>query len=885
MTSLNGDVFVMRNGRSTSQVSIYNYPEHLNPFYEDEQHKRLRFWKINKSNGSGSRRNSFSLSGLKDVWAFKSFRLKKKSSTLGINKTSESPPALRRDLYSSENGNDLSLPDYKTRYSTPAGSIDNFQRNAGYRSSLQNVAHAKNNTGSQLDFNRNNQYRSTIQVMGTKSKTNYNNNNTSLRTTPVPQPRRYVYGGSVTPQPLRNSNIGSGVVGLSNGSSQISMASTNPFDTDDDEEENNEDVSLAGDRQMITSTPIKQQRMHRKKRRAPAPPAVGVHKAAPSPDSSLNGSLHPQPLPELRIEECMDIANLTAAIEDFVKTTNDDEPISPSSRDKQAVQEVVSTSTTSTSQNGDVRSIHNSTPQSPSLKAEETKDVSVIETKQKSDNSAPPEKEELSETDNSEMKISAPLNSNNTPEVGHLECIHVHMGNQSAAAAAVAADRVEPSQMSSFRGSQTRSPTQQQPITTKTSFTLTTPPAERRDSTKKTKITLQNTETLKFPETEDLRITEDVTTPKAIKSPTTTTKPAVSAKPHVAEIHKPSRGIASARTDEHKEIVVKEIRQPPTSPVPPVRHSTIVKQREGAVVKTTETESESTRVQQINNSQVLSNVAVPTTSSLSLTITESHEDLLEKDEATSHISSDNKVASATTTPAHRTQSPTELREEALESLYRPKPSSSYLEWKQSSLAPLEKNVPPEKRKSVKDIIESINRSQRLLHASAHKDIPNDGTSPNTGAGSANGTPLPQRRLSGQSTNEMHSTDANSANGTPLPKRKFSGQSTIEKQATIVQSRTKLNGNATTTESRQEEDTPTTSAAASASGAAEDGSENVNGGQDSEQDPQKLNNNEIFKKCTVKKEVQYDYREQSPTTSNLDWNPVPKPKRNKNLSEQ
>lgn len=58
-------------------------------------------------------------------------------------------------------------------------------------------------------------------------------------------------------------------------SSQISMASTNPFETDDDDDENNEDISLAGDRLMITSTPNKQ-RIHRKKRRAPAPPTVGV---------------------------------------------------------------------------------------------------------------------------------------------------------------------------------------------------------------------------------------------------------------------------------------------------------------------------------------------------------------------------------------------------------------------------------------------------------------------------------------------------------------------------------------------------------------------------------------------------------------------------------
>lgn len=54
------------SGRSSSQRSVYDYPEHLNPFYEDENHKRLRFWKIgsNKSNRS----NSFSIDGLKGLW-------------------------------------------------------------------------------------------------------------------------------------------------------------------------------------------------------------------------------------------------------------------------------------------------------------------------------------------------------------------------------------------------------------------------------------------------------------------------------------------------------------------------------------------------------------------------------------------------------------------------------------------------------------------------------------------------------------------------------------------------------------------------------------------------------------------------------------------------
>lgn len=53
-------------GRSSSQVSIYDYPEHLNPFYEDEQHKRLRFWKIPSIKSEG-RRGSLTLSNIKNL--------------------------------------------------------------------------------------------------------------------------------------------------------------------------------------------------------------------------------------------------------------------------------------------------------------------------------------------------------------------------------------------------------------------------------------------------------------------------------------------------------------------------------------------------------------------------------------------------------------------------------------------------------------------------------------------------------------------------------------------------------------------------------------------------------------------------------------------------
>jgi hypothetical protein len=51
-----------------SQIhSVYNYPEHLNPFYEDDNLKRLRFWKINKPSEPGSRRGSFNFGSLRNL--------------------------------------------------------------------------------------------------------------------------------------------------------------------------------------------------------------------------------------------------------------------------------------------------------------------------------------------------------------------------------------------------------------------------------------------------------------------------------------------------------------------------------------------------------------------------------------------------------------------------------------------------------------------------------------------------------------------------------------------------------------------------------------------------------------------------------------------------
>lgn len=67
--------------------------------------------------------------------AFKSFKLKKKSSTLGINKTSESPPELRRVYPLTDTYNTV---DSRSRHTYDIGLGNNFHR-TGYRSSLQNV--------------------------------------------------------------------------------------------------------------------------------------------------------------------------------------------------------------------------------------------------------------------------------------------------------------------------------------------------------------------------------------------------------------------------------------------------------------------------------------------------------------------------------------------------------------------------------------------------------------------------------------------------------------------------------------------------------------------------------------------------------------------------
>lgn len=185
--------------------------------------------------------------------AFKSFRLKKKSSTLGIYKTSESPPPLRRDQCpltgDDRDGASWNSFDHRLRQSHNITSsslhLENgqFERNATYRSSLQHLPASSGSSqqvrrrplpdqllnlhlnctfllqdsdtnASGLGFHRNDNYRSTIQVAGGggMSQRGFRRGHRPAPPRPAmsvsPPARRYVVhaSGSMTPEPTRTDN-------------------------------------------------------------------------------------------------------------------------------------------------------------------------------------------------------------------------------------------------------------------------------------------------------------------------------------------------------------------------------------------------------------------------------------------------------------------------------------------------------------------------------------------------------------------------------------------------------------------------------------------------------------------------------------------------------
>lgn len=107
-------------------ISIHDYPEHLNPFREDDNHNKIRFWTIGRRL---SRSNSISFSGIKDLknsWSLRSFMRKgKKGDQSSKTKTNDqvngdnSPIMFRRALqYSSTSGarSTVGSPERADRY-------------------------------------------------------------------------------------------------------------------------------------------------------------------------------------------------------------------------------------------------------------------------------------------------------------------------------------------------------------------------------------------------------------------------------------------------------------------------------------------------------------------------------------------------------------------------------------------------------------------------------------------------------------------------------------------------------------------------------------------------------------------------------------------------
>ncbi|XP_065355342.1 mucin-2 isoform X2 [Calliphora vicina] len=907
MGSLNGDVMVMRNGRSTSQVSVYNYPEHLNPFYEDDQHKRLRFWKISKKDNEG-RRNSFSIGNLKDMWAFKSFRMKKKSSTLGINKTSESPPTMRRD-YVVDNGG-WNTFDHRLRSSnTSSINGDSFQRNATYRSSLQTLPTSNDRIG----LNRNDGYRSTIQV--TRSNPRYQAQQKQLQqqqqTTGVSQNRR---------------------------SSQSSMVSTNPFESDDDE---NEDINSSGMKSVNGgSTTTLTSRTARKKRRAPAPPTpIHGRSNGVNPPTIRIESSYDNTQEELRIKEDIDIANLTAEIESFVKTkSNDDVEITR----KDDVQTETTTTSSNTSSNNmekievkqvEEKLIKETTPASkntsptttssvvaetaskektiPSAKTngQVTTEIVTVTTTTKTkttDVTKPLEKEShvahvsteiVTKTDESkEIKSNGaipkkptnnsvvstsvdqqpqstntvadlcikeintqelpqkpiPLKRQTKPEaeveVGHVECIHVHVESPRATPR-----KEHPSGVSSFKTNEHVETTET--ITTKTPFVLTSPPTQRRNpQPTQSEPVIKETvklvgKTLGNERHSELTINEERinTKPEILVKPTLSPKPVTkeaNGKIHgFAEIHKPMRKFTNTQNGHVRRASRDESISPP---ILPLQNSKEEENKINNSVPSTTNNTNGVKLEEVKIPEAKPvdtlKIVETTTSINSNGVSKS----IEREE-TKDVKKVNFESSVTLENHNEVQ----RQEDEFDLLYRPKPAS-HMEWKRSTLAPLETNIPPEKRKSVKDIIESINRSQRLLNAAANKDFTALQTQTTTNTTSS-------ETVSTHQTSETHSSSNLSENLKILDER----QKEIER---LVEEMTPTTSNATT----EAEDT---------AGAANSPSPAPSNCNNEYTEAQKLDNNDIFQKCKVKKEV-YDYRETSPISSNLDWNPVPKPKRTK-----
>uniref|UniRef100_A0A182PM92 Uncharacterized protein n=1 Tax=Anopheles epiroticus TaxID=199890 RepID=A0A182PM92_9DIPT len=297
MTDLSAQYHPRQGNGFGSGSSIHDYPEHLNPFYEDENHKRLRFWE-HKAVPKSQRRGSLSSlrDGLRELWQYSSIRFgKKRSSTLGINKTSESPPPLRRDTYdvdsfASTSGyrNTVNAPGYgTTRESQSYTTTPLFVRHTRYRSSLQD---RQKDNGDEIGFTRNDRYRSTIQ----NGFATYNS-------------------GMVTSTP-RKKQAPPTPYGTTSRAAQQQYNNINPFDVDNEPEGDTVSTFSVDSSYSSTLRSRTAGTRTRTKRRAPPPPPVAIKPAnrvdPVSEDASANDVQHE------------DLRNLTAEIESFVRISS-----------------------------------------------------------------------------------------------------------------------------------------------------------------------------------------------------------------------------------------------------------------------------------------------------------------------------------------------------------------------------------------------------------------------------------------------------------------------------------------------------------------------------------------------------------------------------------
>lgn len=184
--------------------------------------------------------------------------------------------------------------------------------------------------------------------------------------------------------------------------------------------------------------------------------------------------------------------------------------------------------------------------------------------------------------------------------------------------------------------------------------------------------------------------------------------------------------------------------------------------------------------------------------------------------------------------------------------------SSSMEWKNSTLAPLETNIPRERRRSVKDIIESINRSQRILNEAANKQFPLIRSDISETNAEENLILLNQNiMLPDNGGTIANSMEMKKNNVTNLDCNQLEMKEMM-KEIELYEHETKK--------------------ALNADRSPVDSSANiVNGNRQSSKNLATEITEITFDKCRVSKDV-CNNRESSPTSANLDWNPLPKPKR-------